>query len=96
MKTFGDHFILESKTVEPIEALHYGLTQPVSVVITGIDSLPILGQALQAARTFKPLSQAQVSSLLARTQQAALTGKFELFKTSPHFDGTAANPKWLG
>ena len=96
MKTFGDHFILESKTVEPIEALHYGLTQPVSVVITGIDSLPILGQALQAARTFKPLSQTQVSSLLARTQQAAMTGKFELFKTSPHFDGTAANPKWLG
>jgi aryl-alcohol dehydrogenase-like predicted oxidoreductase len=96
MKTFGDHFILESKTVEPIEALHYGLTQPVSVVITGIDSLPILGQALQAARTFKPLSEAQVNSLLARTQQAALTGKFELFKTSPHFDGTAANPKWLG
>jgi aryl-alcohol dehydrogenase-like predicted oxidoreductase len=96
MKTFGDHFILESKTVEPIEALHYGLTQPVSVVITGIDSLPILGQALQAARTFKPLSQAQVSSLLSRTQQAALTGKFELFKTTPHFDGTAANPKWLG
>jgi aryl-alcohol dehydrogenase-like predicted oxidoreductase len=96
MKTFGDHFILESKTVEPIEALHYGLTQPVSVVITGIDSLPILGQALQAARTFKPLSEAQVNSLLARTQQAALTGKFELFKTTPHFDGTAANPKWLG
>jgi len=96
MKTFGDHFILESKTVEPIEALHYSLTQPVSVVITGIDSLPILGQALQAARTFKPLTDAQIKSILARTQQAALTGKFELFKTTPHFDGTAANPKWLG
>ena len=96
MKTFGDHFILESKTVEPIEALHYGLTQPVSVVITGIDSLPILGQALQAARTFKPLTDAQIKSILDRTQPAALTGKFELFKTTPHFDGTAANPKWLG
>ena len=96
MKTFGDHFILESKTVDPIEALHYGLTQPVSVVITGCDSLPILGQALQAARTFKPLTEAQQKAILARTQQAALTGKFELFKTTPHFDGTAANPKWLG
>jgi aryl-alcohol dehydrogenase-like predicted oxidoreductase len=96
MKTFGDHFILESKTVEPIEALHYGLTQPVSVVITGIDSMPILDQALKAVRTFKPLSEAQVNSLLARTQEAALTGKYELFKTTPHFDGTAANPKWLG
>ncbi len=96
MKTFGDHFILESKTVEPIEALHYGLTQPVSVVITGVDSLPILGQALQAARTFKPLTDAQIKSLLDRTQTAAMTGKFELFKTTPHFDGTAQNPKWLG
>jgi len=96
MKTFGDHFILDSKTVEPIEALHYGLTQPVSVVITGIDSPEILNQALTAAKTFKPLTETQVASLLARTKDAASEGRFELFKTSSHFDGTAANPKWLG
>jgi len=96
MKTFGDHFILDSKTVEPIEALHYGLTQPVSVVITGIDSPAILEQALTAARTFQPLSDTQIASLLSRTQQAASEGKFELFKTTNHFDGTAQNPKWLG
>jgi aryl-alcohol dehydrogenase-like predicted oxidoreductase len=96
MKTFGDHHILDSKTVEPIEALHYGLTQPVSVVITGIDSPTILDQALTAARTFKPLTEAQQATLLARTREAALEGKFELFKTSAQYDGTAANPKWLG
>ena len=96
MKTFGDHYILDSKTVEPIEALHYGLTQPVSVVITGIDSPTILEQALTAARTFKPLSETQIASLLARTREAATEGRFELFKTTSHFDGTAANPKWLG
>jgi predicted aldo/keto reductase-like oxidoreductase len=96
MKTFGDSFILKSKTVEPVEALHYSLTQPVSVVITGIDSQTTLDQALQAVRTFKPLTASQVSSLLARTKDAASEGKFELFKTSQHFDGTAANPKWLG
>ena len=96
MKTFGDHFILESNTVKPIEALHYGLTQPVSVVITGIDSMTILEQALEAARTFKPMTQAEVNSLLDRTQVAASEGKYELFKTTSHFDGTAANPKWLG
>jgi aryl-alcohol dehydrogenase-like predicted oxidoreductase len=96
MKTFGDRFILDSHTVQPIEALHYGLTQPVSVVITGIDSDAILEQALEAARTFKPLPEAQVTALLSKTREAALTGKFELFKTTPHFDGTAANPKWLG
>ena len=96
MKTFGDHFILDSKTVEPIEALHYGLTLPVSVVITGIDSPAILDQALTAARTFKPLSETQVTALLARTRDAASEGHFELFKTSARYDGTAANPKWLG
>jgi len=96
MKTFGDHFILASNTVQPIEALHYGLTQPVSVVITGIDSTQILDQAFEAVRTFKPLDQTQISSLLARTSTAAGEGKFELFKTTSHFDGTAQNPKWLG
>jgi uncharacterized protein len=96
MKTFGDPYILKSNTVQPIEALHYGLTQPVSVVITGIDSTKILDQAIEAARTFKPLSEAQVKALLDRTEVAASEGKFELFKTTSHFDGTAQNPKWLG
>jgi predicted aldo/keto reductase-like oxidoreductase len=96
MKTFGDPFILKSTTVQPIEALHYGLTQPVSVIITGIDNTQTLDQAFEAARTFKPLDQAQISSLLARTATAASEGKFELFKTTTHYDGTAANPKWLG
>jgi hypothetical protein len=96
MKTFGDHFILDSQTVQPIEALHYGLTQPVSVIITGIDSTQVLDQAFEATRTFKPLDQTQIASLLARTATAASEGKFELFKTTSRFDGTAQNPKWLG
>jgi uncharacterized protein len=96
MKTFGDPYILKSNTVQPIEALHYGLTLPVSVVITGIDTTQVLDQAFEAARTFKPLDQTQISSLLARTAPAAGEGKFELFKTTSHFDGTAQNPKWLG
>ncbi len=96
MKTFGDSYILKSNTVQPIEALHYGLTLPVSVVITGIDNTQVLDQAFEAARTFQPLDQAKMNSLLARTATAASDGKFELFKTTSHFDGTAQNPKWLG
>ena len=96
MKTFGDHYILTSNTVEPMDALHYGLTQPVSVVITGIDSSTILEQALTAARTFKPLSEAQVAAILAKTRDAASQGKYELFKTTSHFDGTAHRPESLG
>jgi aryl-alcohol dehydrogenase-like predicted oxidoreductase len=96
MKAFGDHFILESKTVNPIECLHYCLNLPIATQITGIDSQAVLDQALEAVRTFKPMSEAAVASLLQRTAAAAQDGRFELYKTSTHFDGTMHNPKWLG
>ena len=96
MKTFGDGYILRSGTIDPVAALHYGLSQPVSVVITGIDKPEILTQAVNAAKTFKPFSAEQTETFLAKTRDAAMTGKFEPFKTSSIFDGTANNPKWLG
>jgi uncharacterized protein len=96
MKTFGDPYILESKTVTPLEALHFGLNSPASVVITGIDSPAVLDQAFQAVESFEPLDRQQVAAILAKTKDAAITGKFELFKTSSHYDGTIKNPSWLG
>jgi predicted aldo/keto reductase-like oxidoreductase len=96
MKPMGDPFILKSKTVTAIECLQYAMNLPTSVVITGCDSLPILQQALNAARTFQPMDSSQVAALLAKTAKAAEAGEFELYKTSQHFDGTAHNPQWLG
>jgi predicted aldo/keto reductase-like oxidoreductase len=96
MKPMGDHIILESKTATPVECLHYAMNLPTSVVITGCDSLPILQQALQAARSFQPLDSSQVAALLAKTSKAAEAGQFELYKTTHQFDGTYANPQWLG
>jgi len=96
MKAFGDHFIRDSKTVSPIECLHYCLNLPIAVQITGIDNQAVLDQALEAVKTFKPLSADQVAGLLARTNPVAQEGKFELYKTSSHFDGTAHKPEMLG
>jgi len=96
MKPMGDPFILQSKTVTAVECLHYAMNLPTSVVITGCDSVQILQQALEAARSFRPMSKEQVASLLAKTATAAKNGKFELYKTSHHFDGTYQNPEWLG
>jgi predicted aldo/keto reductase-like oxidoreductase len=96
MKALGDPFILRSNTVAPIECLHYAMNLPVSTVITGIDTTEVLEQALHAARTFAPLSKEAIAQLLARTADAAATGKYELFKTSNRYDGTALNPHWLG
>jgi predicted aldo/keto reductase-like oxidoreductase len=95
MKPMGDGLILRSKTAEPVECLQYALNLPTSVVITGCDSVAILQQALQTARTFRPLSQEQVAALLAKTEKAAQTGEHELYKTAHNFDGTIQNPQWL-
>jgi predicted aldo/keto reductase-like oxidoreductase len=96
MKSMGDPFILESKTATAVECLHYAMNLPTSVVITGCDSFAILQQALNAARSFQPMDSAQVAGLLAKTAKAAEAGQFELYKTTHHFDGTVANPQWLG
>jgi predicted aldo/keto reductase-like oxidoreductase len=96
MKPMGDRIILESKTATPVECLHYAMNLPTSVVITGCDSLTILQQALDAARSFQPMNSSQVAALLAKTATAAEAGQFELYKTSHRFDGTYANPQWLG
>jgi len=96
MKPMGDAIILRSKTASAIECLHYAMNLPTSVVITGCDSLPILQQALDAARSFKPMGKEEVAQLLARTASAATKGEYELYKTTHNFDGTFMNPQWLG
>jgi len=96
MKSMANGILLKSKTVTPIECLHYALNLPTSVVITGIDSMEILDQAFAAVESFHPLSNDEREALLAKTRQAAANGHFEPFKTSSIFDGTAENPQWLG
>jgi aryl-alcohol dehydrogenase-like predicted oxidoreductase len=96
MKSMANGILLKSKTVTPIECLHYALSLPTSVVITGIDSMEILDQAFAAIESFHPLSDDERDALLKRTREAAATGRFEPFKTSSIFDGTAENPQWLG
>lgn len=96
MKSMGDSIILKSNTVKPIECVHYALNLPTSVVITGINRQRVLDQAFEAAKTFHLMTEQEVASILGKTRQAALAGKYELFKTSSQFDSTAKHPEWLG
>jgi aryl-alcohol dehydrogenase-like predicted oxidoreductase len=96
MKPMGAQLILSSHSVTAKECLLYAMSLPVSVVITGCDSLPILQQALEAAKTFKPLTDKERSALLAKTTRPSYKGEYELYKTTNVFDGTAGNPEWLG
>ncbi len=97
MKSFADSVLLKSGApIEPLEYLHYALNLPTSVVITGIETQRDLDQAFEATRTFQPMDKSRVAALLARSRPYAIDGKFELFKTSATFDGTAKNAVWLG
>jgi predicted aldo/keto reductase-like oxidoreductase len=100
MKAFGDHFILDAvqknKIATPIEMLRYCLSLPIATQITGIDSMPVLDQAVAAVKDFTPMDAEQRAALLSRTRDLAENGRYELFKTTPHFDGTIKNPAWLG
>lgn len=98
MKPFcgGEAIILKSGAVQPMDCLHYALSLPTSVVITGIEKQMALDQAFNAVKNFKPLDREQMASLAAKTREVATAGKFELFKTTSHFDSTAKHPDWLG
>ena len=96
MKSMGSGIILTSGVVTPVECLHYAMNLPTSVVITGIDSLKILDQALEAVRTFKPMSPAAVATLLEKTAKTGAQGDYERFKTSTIFDSTVKHPEFLG
>jgi predicted aldo/keto reductase-like oxidoreductase len=96
MKPLGSGAILKSGTATATECLHYAMSLPTSVVISGMDTLAILEQGLNAVKTFQPLSRQQVADLLNRTAAAAAEGRFERFKTTAQFDATARHPDWLG
>jgi predicted aldo/keto reductase-like oxidoreductase len=78
--------VMETKTVTAIEALQYVMNLPVATVVNGIVSMERLDQALLAARTFKPMTEVQVSRLLDKTRPAALEGKFENYKQAQYLD----------
>lgn len=84
MKPLASSFALQA--AQPIECLQYAMNLPVSVTVTGCDSMERLEQALQAARTFKPLNKERVAELLAKTKTFGLSGEGEPFKTTTRYD----------
>jgi len=100
MKPLGSGLFFKSRpltdgSVTPAQCLHFAMSQPTSVVITGCDTLGILMQGIDAAYRFKPLSGSEIQALLARTAAVASAGEWEKYKTSQAFDGTAQHPWWL-
>jgi len=96
MKPLSNGAILKTPGVTATEALHYAMSVPVTVTITGCESMANLEQALGVARNFKPMTPQQKLAILEKTAPTSKDGKFEDYKSSNMYDGTIHNPKWLG
>jgi len=96
MKTFGNGQILDARVAGPLQMLYYSMNLPVATVVTGIDSVATLDQAVTAAVSFRPLSDAEIASMLARSAPLSVDGALETYKTSDEDDATAAHPEWMG
>ncbi len=101
MKCFGSAVLMKSNalangTIAPVDCLHYCLNLPIAVQITGINSQMLLDQAFDAVKNFSLMNEDDVTALLAKSEADAMNGKYELFKTTSHFDTTARHPDWLG
>jgi len=96
MKSLSNAAILKTKTITAPEALHFAMSVPVTMTITGCESMANLEQALSVARDFKPMDEQQKIAILNKTAPVGNAGQFEDYKSSTIYDGTFHNPKWLG
>ncbi len=70
-------------TLNMREAVYYVLSQPVSTMIIGCDTIPMLEENIQLAKAFTPLTAMQQAELVAKTEPIAKQALW--FK---HFDRT--------
>jgi len=93
MKPFASGEIMKSNTVTAQEVLRYAM-HVADVCITGCDSLATMQQAVDVAKNFQPLTHGELAAILAKTEVAALNGRYEYYKTTSRFDNSPADPNF--
>lgn len=71
----------------PEEALRYAMSLPVTVTISGMESMDVLNQNLEIAQNFKAMSEVEMAAVRKRCAPEAADGHVELFKTTVKYDG---------
>lgn len=72
------------------QALRYAMSLPVTVTITGMETMDVLQQNLRIAQRFQPLPAAEMESIRQQCSLPAADGRFEPYKTSLKFDNPEA------
>lgn len=79
MKSLAGGQMLKTEIL-PEEAITYALSLPIDTLVSGIDSLEVLGENLTIVRTWKPLSKKEQKHLLERVASCASDGHLEDYK----------------
>jgi aryl-alcohol dehydrogenase-like predicted oxidoreductase len=83
----GDGRAIKKRAARVEDALRYAMSLSVCTTVCGIDSMRVLRQHLRIARGFSPMSAKERRTYEARLADAALDGRFELYKTSAEHEG---------
>ena len=83
----GDGRAIRKRATTVDDALRYAMSLPVCTTVCGVDSMRVLRQHLGIARRFAPMSGPERRRYEARLLEAALDGRFELYKTSAEHEG---------
>jgi predicted aldo/keto reductase-like oxidoreductase len=91
--TFMQSGILARLGLTPVDCLRYVMSLPVSVVISGMADTDVLHKNLEIFRSFQPLKEPEVKTLLAKTSHVAKTGEQEYWKGPKGLEWTRDHPE---
>lgn len=86
----GHFFEIPAGTLSVEDARRYALSQPISSLCVGVDSMEVLEQDLAIARDFVPMTAAEQAAAVDKVYHHAWSGQHEPFKTSFDFEGNEA------
>ncbi len=81
--------IVGNKAVKVDDAFRYVWSLPVTTVLVGCDSSPVLRKVLKQALTFKPFHPGEMDAVRQKARALAGDGRFERYKTTQAYDSAA-------
>ena len=82
----GDGQFITAAGLSPEECRRYALSQPITTLVCGMQTLDNLAQDLAIARDFVPMCTAEQAALRERVRREATDGRHEWFKSTTFFD----------
>lgn len=86
MKSLGGGAQFLESGLTPEQCRSFALNQPISTLVTGIESQENLEQDLQIARNFQPLTDQEVAQIETLAKTVAADGRHEWYKTTQYYD----------